>query len=151
MGAINYYTSNYVTVGYDLSIEYDEENEEYRDIEIEYAWDDVKALLNNYSFWYYNVKIEPGYYEGFSINIECNFGVAWDDCYQKREAQKEITQIKKFLLECLDYNMCVVHPGWCTGYLNFTDSVKEINEAIKAIRDEARNTPTWTQYERGGK
>lgn len=157
MGTINYRTSNYITLGYDLSYDFEEdfetyeEAQEYKQLDIEDMWENIDFLLKDYDFWYYHISILPGYYEGFSIDIECNYGIAWDDCYQKKAAQKEITQLKKFLLDCIGYGACVVRPGWCTTYLDRTDSIKEIKEAIKEIRTEAKNTPTWAQYERGTK
>lgn len=157
MGAINYMTSDYVTLGYDLSYDYEndfetyEDAQEYKELDIEDMRFTIGDILAKYDFWYYHITILPGYYEGFSINIECNFGITWDDCYQKKAAQKEITQIKKFLLECIENGLCVVYPGWCTRYLNKSDSTKEINKAIKELRQEAKNTPTWAQYERGTK
>lgn len=47
-------------------------------------------------------------------------------------------------------NYCMVQcsPGWCTGYNDYKGTCKAIGTAIKAMRDEVKNTPTWTQYER---
>lgn len=39
-------------------------------------------------------------------------------------------------------------PGWCTGYNDYKGTCRAINAAIKVMRDEVNNTPTWAQYER---
>ena len=145
MGAINYGTSNYITIGYDLN------NIDYED-NLYYEWiqDDfnqVKYILDKkYSFYYFNVKLKPGYYEGFYIDIEFNFGWCFDSFRDKLEAQKEITQIKKLLLQCInDFGCCSVYPGWCMNYQSRTDSLKELNAAIKEMRDVVKNTPVWSR------
>lgn len=154
MGTINYYTSDYVTLGYDLSYDFSEDFETYEEaqeelfFDIECMHDNINYLLKKYDFYYYHVVVKPGYYEGFSIDIENNFPLCYNDYFEKREAQKEITLIKKFLFECLDYGLCVVHPGWCTSYLDRNASIKAVKEAVLYMRDEAKNILTWSQYER---
>ena len=142
MGAINYKTSNYITIGYDLS-DNDYEDEFYNDYIID-EYDNVKYLLNNYDFYYFNIEIEPGYYEGFSINIKYDYYTCFDSYIDKKEALKEITKIKRFLLYCInDYNCCAVAPGWCTTYYSYKDTLKKLNAAIKEMRDKIKNTPTY--------
>ena len=68
MGTINYKTSDYITIGYNCNnIDYDE-NEWYTD-EIQYQFDELAKRRAAYNFYYFHVSIEPGYYEGFSIDI----------------------------------------------------------------------------------
>lgn len=173
MGTINYKTSDYITLGvepYDVAdfvndsefISWAEElNIDTRDeaatisaaydVINQYYFEDmanVKAILNRYSFYHYHVTIEPGYYEGFSLNIENNYPVAFDSWEDKREAQKEITQIKAFLKECAGVGLVEVWPGWCTTYRSYPETIAAINEAVKDMREEARRTPTWLWYER---
>lgn len=173
MGTINYRTSDYITLGlrpYEMNDfledrcfmeETQKEIEEYGGtIEDKiyslinaYCEDDyinIKHILSKYNFHYYHVKLEHGYYEGFSIDIENNFGIAYDCCEDKREAQKEITQIKKFLLECAENGLVSVWPGWCTTYRTRAETYDDIAAAIKEMRNEARTIPTWRDYERGG-
>lgn len=142
MGTINYKTSDYITIGYNCDfIDYDDEF--YFD-DINEFYEMVKNRLNLEYFYYYNIKVVPGYYEGFSIDIEFNYKWCFDDYRDKREAQKEITQIKKFLLECInDFELYVVFPGWCTTYKNRIESIKLLNEAIKEMRQEVKNTRTY--------
>jgi hypothetical protein len=116
--------------------------------DLEQIQDETQELLDGFSFWYFHIAIKPGYYEGFTLDIESNFPVAFDSWEDKRDAQKEITQIKQFLLSCAGMGLVSCSPGWCTGYKNYPDTVKAIRKAIREMREEARTTPTWTQYNR---
>ena len=171
MGAVNYFTSDYITMGIKPYSAYDLENdqefmqevqeqikeyggtvESYIDEYIETSYEDdemnISAILESYSFYYYYVTIKPGYYEGFTLDIESNFPVAFDGWEDKRAAQREITSLKKCLFECAGVGMVQCSPGWCTGYNDYKGTCKAIEAAIKAMRDEVKNIPTWTQYER---
>ena len=145
MGTINYKTSDYITIGYNCNyIDYDDEF--YHDIISDY-YEQIKYTLEKESFYYFHVTLEPGYYEGFSIDIENNFSVCFDNYEDKLLAQKEITCIKAFLTQCInDFECCVVHPGWCTGYEDYKNSLKTLNAAIKEMRTEAKQTPTYYKY-----
>jgi hypothetical protein len=149
MGTINYKTSDFVTIGYDCNfIDYDDEF--YYDIVSDY-YEQVKQTLKNEYFYYFNVKLEPGYYEGFSIDIEFNFPVCLDSYEDKQLAQKEITSLKAFLLQCInDFECCVVYPGWCTGYEDYKNSIKKLNAAIAEMRQTVKGTPTYYQYIKKG-
>lgn len=142
MGTINYKTSDFITIGYNCNyIDYDDEF--YNNLIQDY-YEQVIYTLKKYDFYYFRVTVEPGYYEGFSINIEHNYNYCYDYSEEKRLAQKEITQIKKFLLECIEDFECVaVYPGWCTGYADYNKTLKELNGAIHEMRETVRNTPTW--------
>ena len=171
MGTVNYKTSDYITLGIEPLSAYDLEHDpgfmdEITECAKEWNMDVDEAIycyirdaaeddqanieheLSKHRFYYYHIKIEPGYYEGFSLDIESNFPIAFNDWQEKREAQKEITEIKQFLLACVDLGLCEVWPGWCTSYKDRQTTIKAVNKAIKAMREEARQTPTWSQYER---
>lgn len=148
MGTINYKTSDFITIGYNCDY-IDYEDEFYHEIIQDY-YDQVNYLLKKEYFFYFHVTLEPGYYEGFSINIEFNFAMCFDNYLDKKEAQKEITQIKAFLTQCInDFECCVVYPGWCTKYENYENSVKKLNEAIQEMRQTVKDTPTWKNYQIG--
>ena len=108
----------------------------------------IEFILEKYSFDYFHVTIKPGYYEGFTLDIENNFSVAFDGWKDKRAAQLEITSLKKCLLECAGVGMVECWPGWCTKYNDYKGTCKAIGAAIKVMRDEVNSTPTWTQYAR---
>lgn len=171
MGTINYYTSDYITLGLKPYNYGDFENDAYfmeeakaeiaeyggtiedcisNYIESYYEADyaNVEAVLNKYQLWYYRVTIKPGYYEGFTLNIENNYCIALDSWKDRREMNKEITQIKQLLLECAELGLVACHPGWCTGYEDYNGTIKAIKTAIKEMRAEVKATPTWAQYER---
>ena len=152
MGAVNYYTSDYITVGLipfdsddfideDENIDYEAMNFEY-----EYMYETIETILKKYDFYYFHVVIKPGYYDGFTIDIENNFSICFDTWEDKRNAQKEITQIKLFLLECINFGMVKVCPGWSTSYYTTEETKKELNSAILEMREEVKNTPTYNKY-----
>lgn len=169
MGTINYFTSDYITLGikpYDIddfkndSDFIEEMTELYGEINDDLIYDYINDLVDNdranieyaldkWSFYYFHIVIKPGYYEGFSLDIENNFSICFDSYEDKRAAQKEITEIKQFLLGCAGAGLVKCSPGWCTGYYNYFETVKAIHEAIQEMRDEVKNTPTWRQYKKG--
>ena len=71
MGTINYRTSDFITLGYNCNY-IDYEDPFYHEIIADY-YDQIKHALDRERFYYFNVELIPGYYEGFSINIEFNF------------------------------------------------------------------------------
>ena len=171
MGAVNYFTSDYITMGIEPYSAYDLENDQdfmdaLRDevneyggtmdealecyIQTSYETDEmnIEFILEKYSFDYFHVAVKPGYYEGFTLDIENNYPVAFDGWEDKRAAQREITRLKKCLFECAGAGMVQCSPGWCTGYNDYKGTRKAIGDAIKGMRDEVKNTPTWAQYER---
>lgn len=147
MGAINYKTSEYITLAYNTNREYIpddfwEDEEEQRQFEINFLYEQVKKIRSNYHFLYFHVEIDPGYYEGFSIQIERNFSLCFG-CYEdKKEAQKEVTQLKKMLLECIEEGLVQCFPGWCTGYSTPEETRAAIPDIVKQMRDDIRTTPT---------
>lgn len=145
MGTVNYGSNDYINLGFNLNREYHN-----GDIAADNAAWITEKLLSNYSFYYWHIVRKPGYYEGFYLDIENNFPVCFDNWEEKQEAQKEITQIKHFLFDCVRAGLVKYSPGWCTGWYTEKETKKAIREAIAAMRDEVRTTPTYTQYARGG-
>lgn len=143
MGAVNYGTGDYITLGLNV-------NQVYNELEQNYRHDRADAIIDKYGFVYFHVVTKPGYYDGFYIEIENNFPVAFDWYQEKRNAQKEITQVKKCLLElCRDAKAVEIFPGWCTGYSTEAETRDAIKKAVQEMRDDVRGTPTWAQYNRG--
>lgn len=169
MGAVNYRTSDYITMGlkpYDVD-DFTQDKDFMQEIEAEVKeyggtveqaiydyistcyeddYSNIEMELQKHKFYYFHITIEPGYYEGFTLDIESNFPVAFDSWEDKRDAQKEITEIKQFLIDCAGLGMVQCSPGWCTGYNDYKGTLKAIQAAIKEMREEARTTPTWLQY-----
>lgn len=176
MGTINYRTSDYITMGIkpyetddykndsdfinfireEWGIDTDNETEVYNaireqiDFDYEQDIENVKSILDKYNFWFYHVAIKPGYYEGFSLDIENNFPIAYDSYEDKKAAQREITQLKQFLIDCAGIGLVCCFPGWCTTYFDYNETINRIKAAIKEIREESRNITTWTAAERKG-
>lgn len=171
MGAVNYFTSDYITMGlrpYDsLELENDLEFMEEMQTQVnEYGgtienaiteyiedcyncdYENIKTELEKHNFYYYHIAIKPGYYEGFTLDIENNIPVALDSWEDRRDANKEITEIKQFLIACAGLGLVQCSPGWCTGYNDYKGTLKAIKAAIKEMRDELRTIPTWAQYNR---
>lgn len=171
MGAINYGRNKYVMLGVvpidSWAYEQDKEfmemvNEEvkeyggtieeainsYIQTDYECLYDEIEWLLSKYDFRYFIVKIEPGYYEGFYIDIQDNLDIYFDDYREKQDANKEITLIKEFLVGCARRGLVSYYPGWVTGYANLKQTLKDINEGIKEMRREVKETPTEFQYDR---
>lgn len=146
MGAVNYSASDYITLAvkpYDLELD---------PLELEDAYtedrENVDYILSLYNLYYFHISVKPGYYEGFSLDIEYNFPVAFDNWEEKRDAQKEVTQIKKMLPEFAGVGLVKCVPGWCTSYSDYTGTCKAISSAVAEMREEVKSTPTWAQYER---
>ena len=149
MGTINYKTSDFITLGYNCNyIDYDDEfyNDDIQDL-----FDQLQDQLKKERFYYFHIAIEPGYYEGYFLDIEFNYSVCFDGWEDRKEAQKEITQIKAFLLNCSNnFECCAVSPGWCTSYYDYKDTLNKLNAAIKEMRQTVQFTPTYTQYIKEG-
>lgn len=143
MGTINYKANKYITIGIKTNIYLDEEMQD--DIDSLYK-EYIKEILKKYNFNYFNISIEPGYYDGLYLDIDDNAHIFFDNTIEKNEALKETTQLKNFLLECIEEGLCVCYPGWVTSYLNYEESKKELTEAIKKIKEEIRSIPTYKQY-----
>lgn len=161
MGTINHKTSDYITMANYPIDPVDLENDSYfvdeygeaaiYDYIRECAECDlmnVEGILGKYDFYYFHIWIEHGYYEGFSIQIENNFPIYFDCWEDKRCAQKEITKIKAFLIECADCGIVQCFPGWCMGYASMEETIQGIKKAVQEMREEVKATPTWLQYER---
>lgn len=142
MGAINYKTSDYITLGYNThNIDYDDEF--YSD-DILDEYEEIEKILKNEYFYYFHITLEPGYYDGFTIDIENNFNICFDNYNEKLQVLKEITQIKKILIYIVDnFNINVVYPGWRTSYGDYKKTISEINAAIKKMKSEVKTTPTY--------
>lgn len=172
MGAVNYFTSDYITLGlrpydrYDLENDHDFMEELQAEVDeyggtlgsaldsyindsYECDYENIKTELEKHCFHYYHITIKPGYYEGFTLDIENNFPVALDSWEDRRDANKEITEIKQFLIDCAGLGLVKCSPGWCTGYSDYNGTIQAIKAAIKEMRSELKTVPTWAQYNRG--
>ena len=112
---------------------------------------EAEYILKQYDFTYFHVVIEPGYYEGFSVNIENNHGYCYNDYSEKKEALKEVKQVRNFLRDIVhNANLVQVHPGWSTSYETYLTTLQNIDIAIFEMIEEVENTPTYYQLQRAG-
>lgn len=172
MGTINYFTSDYITLAIkpyeaddytkdddfmnfirdEWDVDTKDENAVYEAVneqmQEDYSCDreNAESIINKYDLYYFHVAVKSGYYEGYSIDIEANFGIFYDDYKEKAEAQKEITQIKGLLTELAGCGYVSCAPGWVTTFKDYKGTLKDINNAIREMREEVRNTPTWRNY-----
>lgn len=123
MGAINYFTSDYITMGlrpYDRSdLENDLDFMEYAREQMQEYGGTLESVIDDYI---------SGCYEDDFANIET-------------EANKEITEIKGFLIACAGLGLVQCSPGWCTGYNDYKGTIAAIKAAIKNMREEVKRTP----------
>lgn len=151
MSTINYYTSDYITLGVnpdDFRGDFDDENNDsiYYDDYISDVYDDINSILKNENLYYFHIVLKPGYYEGFSIDIKYNFEYCLESWQDRRAAHREITRIKQFLMYCIkNFGLCAVSPGWCITYYDYNESLQRLKKAIKEMRDTVQNTPTWAK------
>lgn len=143
MGAVNYATSDYITLGVDLNRVTDPD-------EIAELFDAVESAIDSLGVWAFCVRVKPGYYEGFTLDIEYNYPVCYDHAIEKRDALKDVTVLKRGLLAlCRDFGLVAVYPGWCTGYSTPAETRAAICAAVAEMRKDVKATPTYSQYCRG--
>lgn len=162
MGAINYGTSKYVTLGLDMnkfsSYEYEkeykvdtEEAQAMVESDIEFMYDLAKSILDDYNLRNFKVSIEYGYYEGFYIDIEPYFDWCLENYEERKEYNAEVTQIKEMLLRFSQNGLVSVYPGWCTGYADEKKTKKDIADAVRQMRKEVKELMTYRQWKKSGK
>lgn len=144
MGTINYGSNDYFNIGVNPNNYWiEDENGEniFLNWELEEDYTTIEKLLNNYIFDYFKVTIQPGYYEGFYIDI--SFDYLWVDYWEKPEILKELTQLKNFLINCVYSGMVEYYPGWCTGYSDTTKTFQAIKDRIKELKQDLKKFPTY--------
>lgn len=141
MGAVNYGTSDVITLGvkpYDLDdlddlddLTHDERAASIAD---DYAadYDNAAAIISIYSFNFFQIAPAWGYYEGVYIALSDNFYAA--SYADKRDALKEATRLKRLLLDLAGVGFVRCAPGWCTGYSDHKGTVAAIRSAIRELK-----------------
>ena len=70
-------------------------------------FNNVKALFEQKKWLYYDIKVEPGYYDGFWVSISDKF-YELNSTAEKKEWQEELNELAKVLNTCIrDYLMRV--------------------------------------------
>ena len=71
---------------------------------------------------------------------------------EKAEATKELTAIKKVLLELVKNGILWgCYPSWVTTRLTKAETLKQINKIIKALKEEIKETYTSRTYKQTNK
>lgn len=116
----------------------------YRDYER--IRDLAKTIIDDYDLNLYELHVIPGYEESLSIDIENNLPAHFDTYKDKQAAQKEVTRLKKCLVELVnECGFLECFPYWCTGYSSKKETLQGIDHAIKLIRKEIEITETERQ------
>ena len=169
MGTINYRTSDIITIGLNPYDPRDFENDpdfmedaRIRCIENgcsifdwiagtinEYTEDDrnrAEDAISNYKSDFFTVTIEPGYYEGFSINITNDLPSEFYDDEERNEALNDADELRNLLIELVE-DVCLVqvYPGWITTYIDPAHSLTNVKKAMREVIAEINDTPDYTE------
>ena len=171
MGTVNYKTSDIITLGlrpyeardFELDPDFMEDARERCDengcslfdwIEgtiNEYTEDDrqtAKHIISRYSFEFFHVSIEPGYYEGFSVNISDDLPGEYWDAEEREQALTDAANLGDMLKELVN-DACLVEccPGWCTTYQDPAHSLMNVKKAMRELIAEINDTPNEERSE----
>lgn len=165
MGTVNYKTSDIITLGlrpydpsdFELDPDFMEEarrqSDEYGD-EIDdiirqtiadYTEDDrqtAAGIVSKYRFDFFQVSIEPGYYEGFSVYISNNLPDEYWDADEREQALTDAANLGDMLEELVN-DACLDEcwPGWCTSYQDPAHSLTDVRKAIRGLIYDINDTP----------
>lgn len=145
MGTINYGSSDYINVGWDLRNYPDLTGLDYEGITAA-----IEDMIYNSDLNFFTIDIKPGYYDGFYLNIEFTYPSVFYDYSEKREALKEVTRVKRLLYALSRMGVVQYSPGWCMGYYTASETRANINKAVKEMRQDIRETPTEYTYNAEG-
>jgi hypothetical protein len=109
-----------------------------------YELEEVEEELKNHEFYYFNLAIEFGYYEGFYLKLkEDNTKLIYENTQEKKEVLKELTKIKNILIQFVnDGLLWGCHPSWLYNRLDTSQTLKEIKELIKQLKEEVKSSYT---------
>lgn len=143
MGAINFGTltnkNRLAIVNEPLTAEEEEQQEFFN-----YPLDETQETINKYNLYYFELIIKYGYYNGFYLELNDN-NTKWiyQDTKEKAEAIKELTQIKKILLELVKNGCCWgCYPSQIYNKLDTAETIKQIKAIIKELKAEVKASYT---------
>lgn len=96
------------------------------------------------------VRIVPGCYSGFSVEVNiCDWNY-FDDYNEKEMAMDDVKDVQKLLNKLVDdYGLVVVSPGWCSTWSNYEETKKAIKKAMAELRRQIKSIPCWSRYRKG--
>ena len=154
MGAINFRTlTNKSRLALVNEPEREEEPEEQYFDDNDADFEEVKEELKKYNFYYFNLLVDFGYYEGFSLRLEEeNTRWIYHNHKEKAEALKELTQIKNILIQFINNGLLKgAYPSWVTSYPTQADTIRQIKEIIKSYKEEIKSSYTEATAKRQNK
>lgn len=154
MGAINFGTlTSKSRLALVSTVEADEEDENIYENIYEWDYEEIKTEIEKNNFYYFNLFIDYGYYDGFYLRLaEDNTKWIYNNSQEKAEAIKELTQIKKILTNFVkDGFLRGCYPGWCTTYTTQSQTIKELKAIIKELKEEIKTSYTQATAKRQNK
>lgn len=124
MDAINYGTSDIITLGLDVKKAID------LDFHQDFIYEKIHKCVENYNSIYFNLTIKLGYYNGFYLDINKNFVVPFDSQEEKEQVLKELSMLKELLIECVYQGLRACIPGWCTTFFGYYKSLELIDRTF---------------------
>lgn len=171
MGTVNYKTSDIITLGlrpyeprdFELDPDFMEEARERCEengcslfdwIEgtiNEYTENDrqtAEHIISRYSFEFFQVSIESGYYEGFSVYISDDLPGEYWDADERQQALTDAANLGDMLKELVN-DACLVEvwPGWCTTYQDPAHSLTDVKKTIRGLIYDINDTPDREEEE----
>ena len=165
MGTVNYKTSDIITLGlkpyeprdFELDPDFMEDARERCEengcslfdwIEgtiNEYTEDDRQTaadIISKYRFEFFQVSIEPGYYEGFSVYISNDLPGEYWDADERQQALTDAANLGNMLKELVN-TACLVEvwPGWLTTYHDTDRTLQDIRKTIRGLIYDINDTP----------
>lgn len=151
MGTINYRTGDIITFGSENDFGYEESEIEDYDFQVSIWYDELKSIIDEYTFEWVKVALEYGYYEGISVVVDKNYCTkkeierdgypSWFklDAEDVAEIREELKDLKKLLYRVGEV-IPITYPGWCMGYEIDPDKIKtEIDEAVREVWKEVES------------
>lgn len=143
MGAINFgrlINKNNLALVNEPESQEEQEEQDFFNYELE----EVEEELKNHEFYYFNIAIEFGYYEGFYLKLkEDSTKLIYENTQEKKEVLKELTKIKNILIKFVnDGLLWGCYPSWLYNRLDTSQTIKEIKELIKQLKEEVKSSYT---------
>jgi hypothetical protein len=142
MGAINFGTlTNKSRLA--LVNEQETNNGDYYD-DFYFELEEVDETIKNKNFYYFNLLIKYGYYNGFYLKLEDdNTKYIYENTKEKQEVLKELTQIKKILVDFVKNGfLWGCYPSWVYSKLEKKETLTELRKIIKELKEETKKSYT---------
>ena len=119
------------------------EEEEFEQSFYNYELEEIQEELDKNDFYYFNLSINFGYYRGFCLKLENNTKYIYQNSKEKAEVLKELTAIKKVLLELIKKGLLWgCYPSWIYNKLPTAETIKQVNAIIKELKQETKRSYT---------